>query len=128
MRIRQDFVRSPRSIAESRRFAQNIVADLPVDLRNAVALMVSELATNALVHTTQGFEITIDRTKDQLQVSVADRSDQVPSVQSPSPSESHGRGLRIVRTLSETWGTADGADGKSVWFQVNLTTNQMREH
>jgi anti-sigma regulatory factor (Ser/Thr protein kinase) len=128
MRVRQDFVRSQRSIAESRRFAQNIVADLPVDLRDAVALMVSELATNALVHTAQGFEMTIDRTKDQLQVSVADRSHQVASVQSPSPSEPHGRGLRIVKALSDTWGTTDAADGKTVWFQVNLITNEMREH
>ncbi len=128
MRVRQGFVRSQTAIAESRRVAQNVVADLSVDLQDAVALMVSELSTNALVHTAEGFEMTIDRTKDQLQVSVADRSHQFPSVQSPSPSEPHGRGLRIVKALSDAWGTTDAADGKIVWFQVNLIANQMSGH
>jgi hypothetical protein len=87
-----------------------------------VILMVSELATNALVHAASGFQLTVDRTKTRLQVSVADLGAGVPSLQSPPSRQPHGRGLRIVEELSDEWGTSEAPKkGKTVWFRLNLT-------
>ncbi len=48
----------------------------------------------------------------------------VPTVRSPDASELTGRGLRLVRELSDDWGVtaADAAEGKgkSVWFTLGL--------
>jgi anti-sigma regulatory factor (Ser/Thr protein kinase) len=120
---RREFPHSQRSVADSRRFVRDAVGDLPTEMRDAIALMTSELATNALVHTDGGFQMTIERTEERLQVSVADRSEQLPSLLAPEPSEIHGRGIRIVRDLSDAWGSSDeSGEGKIVWFQVNLAS------
>ncbi len=122
MRTRRDFAHSQSSVADSRRFVQEVVGDLPNEQQDAIALMASELATNALVHSEDGFQMTIDRTGEQLQISVTDQSDQMPSLLAPAPSEPHGRGIRIVKELSDAWGSTDeSGGGKTVWFRVNLT-------
>ena len=40
----------------------------------------------------------------------------------PSVSEPHGRGLQIVRELSDEWGITESADdrGKTVWYEVRV--------
>lgn len=110
------------SVAASRRFAAEVCADLPRDVRDAIVLMVSELATNALVHATSGFDVRIDRSVWRVQVTVSDEGAGAPILQSPDHSDPHGRGLRVVRELSDEWGTTEsgGPQGKSVWFSVDL--------
>jgi hypothetical protein len=39
-------------------------------------------------------------------------------VLSPTPRELTGRGLRIVDTLSQTWGVTHSGRGKTVWFTL----------
>ena len=98
------------------------MTDLPTDIQEAAVLMVSELATNAIVHATTGFEVTIDRTKSKLRVEVADLGGGEPELQMPSVSEPHGRGLQIVRELSDKWGITGSAGdrGKIVWYEVRV--------
>ncbi|MGH9079498.1 MAG: ATP-binding protein [Acidimicrobiales bacterium] len=121
MKVEQGFHASESSVASSRRFAYGTIADLSVDIQEAVALMVSELATNAVVHAGGGFKVTIDRTQERLLVAIADTSDQLPLLRFPLPSTPHGRGLRIVKELSDEWGTTPAPDGgKTIWFQMNL--------
>ena len=66
MTLRRSFSVDPTSVAASRRFVGDALTDLPSDIQEAAVLMVSELATNAIVHATTGFEVTIDRTKSKL--------------------------------------------------------------
>jgi anti-sigma regulatory factor (Ser/Thr protein kinase) len=117
----QSFAASQESVGAARRFVSEVIADLTPELQDAVILMVSELATNALIHAASGFELTIDRTKARLRVSVADLGPGIPSLQSPPSREPHGRGLRIVEQLSDEWGTSEAPKkGKAVWFRLNL--------
>ncbi len=96
-----------------------LVADLSSEQQDAVNLMVSELATNALVHASSGFDVDVDRSEIAVTISVTDRGDGTPAMQSPTSSEPHGRGLRIVEALSDDWGTnASDEAGKTVWFQM----------
>lgn len=108
-------------MGSARRFVSQAIADLPGELQDSVNLMVSELATNALVHASSGFVVSIDRSGAAVTISVTDRGDGAPALQSPSSSEPHGRGLRIVEALSDEWGiTSTDGTGKTVWFRVAL--------
>ena len=114
------FAPADHSVSAARHFVDGELTGLPVDLREAVLLMVSELATNAVVHAGSGFDVDVDRTRRSVRVSVGDHGLGTPAVRSPGETDPHGRGLRIVDTLSDEWGVAPGVDGdvKSVWFRV----------
>jgi anti-sigma regulatory factor (Ser/Thr protein kinase) len=121
MMVRRQFHGSPDSIREARRFASESTADLSDNLRDAVALMVSELATNALVHASVGFDVAVDRSGTSLRVTVSDQGDGIPALRAPGSDEPHGRGLRIVEALSQHWGVTDtSGGGKAVWFEIGL--------
>jgi anti-sigma regulatory factor (Ser/Thr protein kinase) len=127
------FVASQESVGQSRRFVADAIGDLPREVRDQIVLMVSELATNALVHAAGGFRMTIDRTADDLRVAVADQGGaggrEGPQVRSPRSDEPHGRGLRIVDKLADEWGTAEVpfGVGQVVWFRVGLDDRRPRQ-
>ena len=82
--------------------------------------MVSELATNAIVHAGGGFAVRVERDGSIIRVTVTDAGVGTPVVQHPDEHEPHGRGLRIVDELSDEWGSEDtAAHGKSVWFRID---------
>jgi anti-sigma regulatory factor (Ser/Thr protein kinase) len=119
--VRRTFGASEESVGKARRFVSRLVSDLPGELRDEVSLMVSELTTNALVHASSGFDVDVDRSDAALTISVTDRGDGTPAIQSPSSSEPHGRGLRIVEALSDDWGIGSSTEaGKTVWFRMSL--------
>jgi anti-sigma regulatory factor (Ser/Thr protein kinase) len=121
MIVRRSFEPSEASVGAARRFVAGTITDVAVGVSESVAVMVSELSTNALVHATGGFEVIVDRSDHHVLVSVRDQGDGTPELQSPDASEPHGRGLRIVDALSEQWGISSTADaGKSVWFRMSL--------
>ena len=122
MRVQRRLAGVPGSVAQARRFAIGALVDLPDDIVNDVEVMVSELATNALVHAATSFAVTIDRREHLVYVEVTDAGVGMPTRRSPGETEPHGRGLAIVEELSDQWGTIHNAGevGKSVWFTLNL--------
>ncbi len=120
MKRARRFPADRRSVAAARRFAAEVLDGAQPDVIEAVVLMVSELATNAIHHGNSPFSIVLEQTGGELRVEVNDQSSGVPLVQSPGPDELGGRGLQIVEMLSERWGvvTAPGT-GKAVWFTVD---------
>lgn len=83
-----------------------------------VTLVVSELATNAVLHARTRFIVTVCRTRGGDLLTVQDGSPQPPvAARLPvSPMEEHGRGLHVVETCSSEWGlTRETGGGKSVW-------------
>ena len=122
MTSRRTFALNRNSVAASRQFVGDAVGDLPKDVRDAAILMMSELATNAIVHAATGFEVVVDRSENSLRVAVTDVGGGKPELQSPRSSEAHGRGLQIVHQLSDEWGMIDNDDhsGKTVWYTVRL--------
>ena len=79
-------------------------------------LVVSELATNAVVHARTPFTVTLSSAHGSVLLDIRDAS-----IAAPVRSASHvldlgGRGLMIVDILSQDWGTSTDAHGfKSVW-------------
>jgi hypothetical protein len=84
---------------------------------DAVAL-VSELATNAVIHARTRFTIVVSREGETIRVGVHDLSAVIPRRREWGVDATTGRGLRLVATLSSRWGIDAETGGKVVWFEV----------
>ncbi|MFE2974773.1 ATP-binding protein [Streptomyces sp. NPDC059258] len=87
----------------------------------AAELLVSELVTNALIHTRHGAVVTATATSARLRVEVQDfASEDLPAPYVPNADDgTHGRGLILVRSLADAWGVQAQALGKTVWFELH---------
>ena len=123
-----DFDPQPESVGAARRFIAAQLADLPVDLRDVAQLCVSELATNSVIHAGTRFTVRITRSRTQLRVEVTDASTDPARLRRPRHTETHGRGLQIVSSLADEWGTrpADAVSGKTVWFALRTQPGPAR--
>jgi anti-sigma regulatory factor (Ser/Thr protein kinase) len=107
--------RSPDSISAARRLVNGRTSSLDSQQRKDVALMVSELVTNAIVHGVGTISLRIDVKADAVRVEVADDGN-VALAPSPEPGAHGGWGLRIVEQLADDWGVLEGST--KVWFQL----------
>jgi anti-sigma regulatory factor (Ser/Thr protein kinase) len=117
---------APTSAGLARRFVTAALHRWGLDiLVEVVALLVGELVTNAIVHTSSGAVGLVVRLGDQaVRVEVHDASPRLP----PRPGrpaaadDQGGRGLGLVAALATRWGVevdaAGHGDGKVVWFEV----------
>lgn len=112
----------PRHIRDARRFVvDRLVADGLGDVAEAAALIVSELATNAVKHAGSGFRVTVVREGRHLVVEVHDDNSAAVSPREVQPLELSGRGLQLVSALSNDWGvTPHVRGGKSVWAALDV--------
>jgi two-component sensor histidine kinase len=118
------FVETAPSVTGARRFVAETLSTLPADVQATAALLVSELATNAVLHATSAFEVTVTyptRTG-TVRVEVADDERSRPTPLNPPPSALHGRGLLLVESLAARWGVRHSRRrvGKTVWFELAL--------
>jgi len=122
MIVQRAFPRTADSVPAARHFVVDTVNDIPKEIVDRVALMVSELATNAIRHGGTDFEMRIKRTNDELSVEIEDSGDGAPVVRHARPRDASGRGLHIVEALSDAWGVrnANRGAGKTVWFTLSL--------
>jgi anti-sigma regulatory factor (Ser/Thr protein kinase) len=87
------------------------------DLVATAELLVSELATNALVHSASRFRLTLSAAHGVLRCEVADAGRRVPQVLQAGTSE-NGRGMYLVDALARRWGCHQDGAGKTVWFEL----------
>jgi len=121
----RDFAAHLESIPAARSFVLRAVADAPRDVRDAVSVMVSELAMNAVQWARSSFSVSVRAGEGTLRVEVTDASPARPAAQPvPLPSDLHGRGLVIVGKLSDAWGVTPSphGTGKTVWFSLATTS------
>ncbi|MEX2290933.1 MAG: ATP-binding protein [Mycobacteriales bacterium] len=113
---------APRSVALVRRYALDACAALGWDdSADTVALLVSEMATNAVLHA-YGSEIRV-RVLDRglrLRVEVHDGSPALPVPRNAPARDEDGRGLALVEALAVGWGADLAPGGKTVWFEVGI--------
>lgn len=91
------------------------------DTAQVAELLVTELVTNALVHTEGGAEVSASVKGARLRVEVRDGAARRPRPYVPSADDgTHGRGLVLVEALADTWGVDPPAlgPGKVVWFEL----------
>jgi anti-sigma regulatory factor (Ser/Thr protein kinase) len=121
----QTFAPDVNSIPGARRFVLAAIGSVAAEQRDAVSVMVSELAMNAVEHARTRFEVTVEITSGLLRVEVTD-SGGGTAVARPLPDAAslRGRGLFIVGQLSDAWGTSSPAGpATNVWFTITLNTD-----
>ena len=127
MSIDRSFAPDAASIRAARRFVLAAVEGAPQDLRDAISVMVSELAMNAVQYAHTTFAVSIDLTGGSLRVDVTDVGGGTPEAQPLPPAGSpQGRGLFLVDRLADEWGVSPAADGpeRTVWFRVAMRRPQ----
>ncbi|MFI1173709.1 ATP-binding protein [Streptomyces melanogenes] len=96
------------------------------DASDTAALLVAELAANAVVHGRvpgRAFELGLRLRAGVLRIEVTDaRADKRPVITAtPSPDAESGRGLLLVAAMAERWGVVEGAaPRKTVWVEVGV--------
>jgi hypothetical protein len=105
--------------------ARGCLATLPpvgsTPWRDEAAVVVSELATNAVRHSRAAFTFALARRPTQLLIGVTDPSRQEPIMRPVHPGAFGGRGMQLVDALSDSWGVRlihEG--GKTVWARMSL--------
>jgi len=121
MKTSRSLSSDPAATRSARHFVLDEVGHAPAGIRDAIALMVGELAMNAVQHAQTGFQVTVELTDGTLRVEVTDSGGNYPAAgPMPPPSSSRGRGLPIVDRLADAWGItwSPPALGKTVWFEI----------
>ncbi len=118
--VKRQLASTPASAGIARRFANDVLTDWGViELADQVSLCVSELVTNALIHTATDVELVLRLSTSAVRVEVVDQSDRLPIVRDRSQDgDTTGRGLTIVEAMADSWGIDTTNGGKSVWFQL----------
>ena len=89
------------------------------DLIPTTELLVSELVTNAVKYS-RG-EVTLRLVNEKALVcEVLDSSGALPRLRQANSEDESGRGLQVVRQLSQRWGARRTATGKVVWCEQPL--------
>ncbi|WP_199550344.1 ATP-binding protein [Streptomyces sp. N35] len=125
----------PRRVGEVRRAVRELLVCWHVDdeTRDTAAVVLSELATNAVVHATASTSISVRITlAADLTIEVRDGSSTLPHsrVQRSDLHETEtetesGRGLALASALATRWGvTVHDRGGKSVWARLALPTTR----
>jgi anti-sigma regulatory factor (Ser/Thr protein kinase) len=91
---------------------------LPPGLQESLEVIVSELASNAVLHAASTFTVRL-MIGATVRVEVSDGSPAPPVLRQPSVTAAGGRGLLIVDGYADRWGYHPTADGKVVWAEVD---------
>jgi anti-sigma regulatory factor (Ser/Thr protein kinase) len=119
----------PAEVGRARRWARSRLAGSGIEadepLAETLVLLVSELVTNAVVHTgcpavlrmlLPGVPATPPGT---VRVEVADSSNRAPRPRQADGGETNGRGLALVDGLADRWGWQHEGAGKRIWCEVD---------
>jgi serine/threonine-protein kinase RsbW len=114
----------PEQVGQARLFTTSVLAGRPE--ADTAALVVSELATNALRHTASGnpggtFLVVVWARGDGVRVAVYDLgSAGAPAITPASGGElrASGHGLVLVAMLAKEWGATRTRSGRRVWAEL----------
>jgi serine/threonine-protein kinase RsbW len=128
----RDFQGQADQVREARRWVEDLLPER--DPLADVLLLVSELCTNAVVHTRSGeaggrFSVAVVWTRESVRVVVEDQgSPKAPTIgartgdsartDEADEADESGRGLRLVDALAGDWGTATRLGRRWVWADV----------
>ncbi|MFI7010393.1 ATP-binding protein [Streptomyces sp. NPDC050145] len=114
----------PAEVGRARRWARSRFAGAGIEADEPVAetliLLVSELVTNAVVHTGRPavLRLALPVGSGVVRVEVADVSSRPPAPRHAEGSETNGRGLELVDVLADRWGWRPEGAGKAIWVEL----------
>jgi anti-sigma regulatory factor (Ser/Thr protein kinase) len=107
---------NPRAARDARRFVALHTASVDSDTASTLAVLTSELVTNAVLHARTTLQVGVMRAARDLLVGVGDVGHGRPARQPASDTATQGRGLRLIDGLADQWGITNYEGGKTVWF------------
>jgi anti-sigma regulatory factor (Ser/Thr protein kinase) len=122
--VRSDvFVALPEAVVAARRFVGGALTSWGEgDLVDDGELIVSELATNAVIHGGSPFRASVERLPHVVRISVEDSGPGFPHSRRASYDSPSGRGVAIVEALSYRWGCDRVDGGKVFWAELETAT------
>ena len=125
-RASRTFAPDPAEVFSARHFVASALEKWALDCED-LPLLVSELATNAVLHARSDFEVTVVLSGECLRVEVFDQNTRLPSFAVAPPDAYSGRGLMLLRELATAWGVESHSDsGKTIWFELQIDTKHNR--
>ncbi|MFE2555081.1 ATP-binding protein [Streptomyces sp. NPDC059352] len=114
----------PAEVGRARRWARSRLAGSGIGddepLADTLVLLISELVTNAVVHTGCPAVLRmLFAAEGGVRVEVADASDRPPRPRHAEGEDTNGRGLELVDGLADRWGWQPEGVGKSIWCEVD---------
>lgn len=114
---------SPADVAQARRFLRTHLVSLAIapEVVDDAGLCLTELATNAIVHTHGGCRVEVACEPDLLVVRVIDEGGLgTARMRDPDEVATVGRGLQIVAALADRSGRDE--DRRTSWFEFDLVS------
>lgn len=125
----------PAEVGRARRWVRSRLqgqgVELDAPLAETLVLVVSELVTNAVVHTgcpavlrlsmpmcCPGVDPEGPSADVSVRVEVADASRTAPAPRHAAGDATNGRGLELVEMLCDRWGWYPDGSGKRVWCEI----------
>ena len=109
---------SLEDVGRARRLASTL-DDAPAEVRDDVALVISELTANALLHGTPPVLVRLLEGDGCVRVEVRDAGSALPVRPRHNPEAMTGRGFALVASVASRWGVEpDPRDGKTVWAEL----------
>ncbi|WP_030579311.1 MULTISPECIES: ATP-binding protein [Streptomyces] len=120
----------PAEVGRARRWARSRLVGSGIEddepLAETLILLISELVTNAVVHTGCPAVLRMlfggagsSGAAGTVRVEVADASDCPPLQRHAEGDETGGRGLELVDGLADRWGWLPEGAGKQIWCEVD---------
>ncbi|GAA2425142.1 ATP-binding protein [Streptomyces macrosporus] len=119
----------PREVGKAREWARSRLAGFGVgadeSLVETLVLLVSELVTNAVVHTGRPALLRIVLSGclvaggGTARIEVVDTSSRPPRRRRAEEEETSGRGLELVCGLADRWGWRQEGAGKRIWCELD---------
>ncbi|GGQ12307.1 ATP-binding protein [Streptomyces griseomycini] len=118
----------PAEVGRARRWARSRLAGSGIGddepLAETLILLVSELVTNAVVHTGCPAVLRLslpgaEAGEATVRLEVADRSDRAPVPRCVDGEATGGRGLALVDGLADRWGWSTEGAGKRIWCELD---------
>ncbi|SDM92374.1 Anti-sigma regulatory factor (Ser/Thr protein kinase) [Streptomyces wuyuanensis] len=118
----------PAEVGRARRWARSRLAGSGIEddepLAETLVLLISELVTNAVVHTGCPAVLRMlfglgAAEAGTVRVEVADTCARPPQPRRAAGDDTGGRGLELVDGLADRWGWKREGAGKSIWCEVD---------
>lgn len=117
----------PTEVGRARRWARSRLAGAGVGadgpLGETLVLLISELVTNAVVHTgcpaVLRMLLPVPQASGAVRVEVADNGSCPPRPRQAEGEDTGGRGLELVSGLADRWGWQRSGGGKLIWCELD---------
>ena len=120
MQKSRSFSASAENVAAARRFVSEVAERWKLgDLAWPLVQIVSELASNAVIHAGTTFTVRLIRDREATRIEVLDASVRRARSRDYGVDATTGRGLHLVESLSREWGVSKADEGKVVWAVVD---------